>query len=106
MRELDAPGVERLTGAGIYYGAALTEAANYRDRDVFVVGGANSAGQGAMFFSRYAEKVTMLVRGSRSAGEHVPVSDRPDRQHAQHRRADAHDGHRRCWATTGSSPSR
>ncbi len=64
VRELDAPGVERLTGAGIYYGAALTEAANYRDRDVFVVGGANSAGQGAMFFSRYAKKVTMLVRGS------------------------------------------
>lgn len=64
VRRLDAPGVERLTGAGIYYGAALTEAANYRDCDVFVVGGANSAGQGAMFFSRYASKVTMLVRGS------------------------------------------
>jgi thioredoxin reductase (NADPH) len=64
VRELDAPGVSRLTGAGIYYGAALTEAANYRDQEVFVVGGANSAGQGAMFFSRYAGKVTMLVRGS------------------------------------------
>jgi thioredoxin reductase (NADPH) len=64
VRELDAPGVDRLTGAGIYYGAALTEAANYRDQEVFVVGGANSAGQGAMFFSRYANKVTMLVRGS------------------------------------------
>lgn len=63
VRKLDAPGVERLTGAGIYYGAALTEAANFRDREVFVVGGANSAGQGAMFFSRYASKVTMLVRG-------------------------------------------
>jgi thioredoxin reductase (NADPH) len=53
-----------LVGAGIYYGAALTEAATYRGRDVFIVGGANSAGQGAMFFSRYARKVTMLVRGS------------------------------------------
>jgi thioredoxin reductase (NADPH) len=71
VRELDAPGVQRLTGAGIYYGAALTEAANYRDRDVFVVGGANSAGQGAMFFSRYARKVTMLVRG---AGLHTSMS--------------------------------
>ena len=64
VRTLDAPGVERLTGAGIYYGAALTEAANYRDKPVFVVGGANSAGQGAMFFARYASQVTMLVRGS------------------------------------------
>ena len=64
VRRLDAPGVDRLTGAGIYYGAALTEAANYRDQHVFVVGGANSAGQGAMFFARYAKQVTMLVRGS------------------------------------------
>ena len=64
VRTLDAPGIERLTGAGIYYGAALTEAANYRDKPVFVVGGANSAGQGAMFFARYASQVTMLVRGS------------------------------------------
>ena len=63
VRKLDAPGVEPLTGAGVYYGAALTEAANYRDRHVYVVGGANSAGQGAMFFSRYASQVTMLVRG-------------------------------------------
>ncbi|UCC88138.1 MAG: FAD-dependent oxidoreductase [Anaerolineales bacterium] len=64
VRKLDVPGVEALSGAGVYYGAALTEAANYRDQHVFVVGGANSAGQGAMFFSRYASKVTILVRGS------------------------------------------
>ena len=64
VRRLEAPGIERLTGAGIYYGAALTEAAHYRGQQVLVVGGANSAGQAAMFFSRYAEKVTMLVRGS------------------------------------------
>ena len=64
VRKLNTPGVEELTGAGIYYGAALTEAAFYRGQDVFVVGGANSAGQGAMFFSRYARKVTMLVRSS------------------------------------------
>jgi thioredoxin reductase (NADPH) len=64
VRRLDVPGIEALSGAGIYYGAALTEAANYRGEHVFVVGGANSAGQGAMFFSRYASKVTMLVRGS------------------------------------------
>ncbi len=63
-RRLNAPGADRLAGAGIYYGAATSEAAHYRDQHVFVVGGANSAGQGAMFFSRYASKVTMLVRGS------------------------------------------
>ena len=61
---LDVPGVERLTGAGIYYGASLTEAASYRDQHVFVVGGANSAGQAAMFFSQFAKQVTMLVRGN------------------------------------------
>lgn len=64
VRELELPGIEKLNGAGVYYGAALTEAANYLDREVFVIGGANSAGQGAMFFSRYAKKVTMLVRAS------------------------------------------
>ncbi|MEJ2010686.1 MAG: FAD-dependent oxidoreductase, partial [Anaerolineales bacterium] len=64
VRTLEKPGVEELTGAGVYYGAALTEAANYREQQVYVVGGANSAGQGAMFFSRFASEVTMLVRSS------------------------------------------
>lgn len=64
VRRLDAPGVDALTGVGVFYGAALSEANTYRGRDVFVVGGANSAGQGALFFSRYARKVTMLVRGA------------------------------------------
>lgn len=64
VRQLKVPGVERLVGAGIYYGAALTEAAHYRDQYVYVVGGANSAGQAAMFFSRFASQVTMLVRGT------------------------------------------
>lgn len=63
-RKLNAPGVERLTGAGIYYGAAMTEALSCKDEDVFVIGGANSAGQAAMFFSKYARRVVMLVRGS------------------------------------------
>jgi thioredoxin reductase (NADPH) len=63
-RKLDAPGIERLTGAGIYYGAAMTEAMSTRDEDVFVVGGANSAGQAAMYFSKYARRVVMVVRGS------------------------------------------
>ena len=64
LRTLDILGIEALNGAGVYYGTALTEAAHYKGKPMFVVGGANSAGQGAMFFSRYASKVTMLVRGS------------------------------------------
>jgi thioredoxin reductase (NADPH) len=62
VRQLKAAGEESLLGAGVYYGAALFEAATYRDQDICIVGGANSAGQGALFFSRYARKVTMLVR--------------------------------------------
>jgi len=62
-RTLDMPGIERLTGAGVYYGAAATEALSCKAQDVYIVGGANSAGQGAMYLSRFARKVTMLVRG-------------------------------------------
>jgi thioredoxin reductase (NADPH) len=61
--KLDVPGADRLSGAGVYYGAALTEAMSCREEAVYVVGGANSAGQAAMHFSRYADKVHMLVRG-------------------------------------------
>jgi len=61
-RKLDIPGADRLTGSGIYYGAALVEAVSCKDEEVFVVGGANSAGQAALHFAKYACKVTMLVR--------------------------------------------
>ncbi len=63
VRRLETEGLNELLGAGVYYGAALTEAATCRGQDVCIVGGANSAGQGAMFFSRHARKVTVLVRG-------------------------------------------
>lgn len=62
-RKLDIPGMERLNGAGVYYGAAMTEAIACKGEQVYVIGGANSAGQAAMHFSKYAEHVTMLVRG-------------------------------------------
>jgi thioredoxin reductase (NADPH) len=62
-RKLDVPGAEELTGRGIYYGAALVEAVACRNEQVFIVGGANSAGQAALYFAKYASKVTMLVRG-------------------------------------------
>jgi thioredoxin reductase (NADPH) len=64
VRRLDVPGVEKFTGAGVYYGAALSEAASCRGQHVFIVGGANSAGQAALLFARYASQVTMLVRGA------------------------------------------
>ena len=63
VRELHVPGIEPFVGASAYYGAAISEAVYYRDKKVFVVGGANSAGQGAMFLSRLASEVTMLIRG-------------------------------------------
>jgi thioredoxin reductase (NADPH) len=61
-RQLNAPGFSELTGAGIYYGAALTEARACRDQHVIVIGGANSAGQAAVYFSENGAHVTMLVR--------------------------------------------
>ncbi len=64
IRTLDVPGAESLIGAGIWYGAAVAEAVTYRGEDVFVIGGANSAGQAAMMLSRFAGTVTMVVRGS------------------------------------------
>ena len=63
VRPLQVPGLEALLGIGVYYGAAMTEAATYRGQDVCIVGAGNSAGQGALFFSRYARRVTLLVRG-------------------------------------------
>jgi thioredoxin reductase (NADPH) len=62
-RQLDAPGAEALTGRGVFYGAALTEAMSCAEQDVYVVGGANSAGQAALHFARRSASVTMLVRG-------------------------------------------
>ena len=61
---LRMPGGDKLTGAGVYYGAAYTEAINYKDKDVFVVGGANSAAQGALYLTRFASKVNVLIRGA------------------------------------------
>ena len=62
-RRLQVPGVDQFTGSGVYYGAAKTEAPACKGEEVYVVGGANSAGQAAMYFSKYARKVNMLVRG-------------------------------------------
>lgn len=63
-RKLEKPGIEEFSGAGVYYGASLAEAMAYKDQDVFIVGGANSAGQAAIYFARYAKSVTMLSRST------------------------------------------
>jgi len=63
-RRLEAPGIDRLQGAGVYYGGGATEAISCKEETVYVVGGANSAGQAAMNFAKYAERVVILVRGS------------------------------------------
>jgi thioredoxin reductase (NADPH) len=62
-RRLDAPGIARLQGAGIYYGGGASEALSYQGESVYVVGGANSAGQAAIHFARYAGRVVILIRG-------------------------------------------
>ena len=61
-RKLPAQGVDKFTGAGVYYGAAMTEAHACRNKQVYVVGGGNSAGQGAVYLSQFAEQVTILIR--------------------------------------------
>lgn len=70
----DVTGIEKLTGSGVYYGASMVEALSCRDEDVFMVGGANSAGQNAVHFSKYAKTVTLVVRGdslNRSMSQYV-----------------------------------
>jgi len=62
-KQLGAPGLNEMTGRGVYYGSALTEASACIDQDVYIVGGANSAGQSAVYLSRHAKSVTLLVRG-------------------------------------------
>ena len=62
-RQLDVPGAATLTGAGVFYGAATTEAALYRDAEVAVIGAGNSAGQATVHLSRFARRVHLVVRG-------------------------------------------
>ena len=68
---LKMPGEAALSGAGVYYGAAYTEARSYKDQDVFVIGGANSAAQGALYLSRFARKVVVIARGELSAAQYL-----------------------------------
>ena len=87
-RRLGVPNLEALQGRGVFYGAAVTEARAMSGKDVFVVGGGNSAGQAAIYLSRYARQVTILVRRSSLAETMSSLPDHRDRQRAQHRGAD------------------
>src|SRR6202041_869722 len=63
-RRLEMPGIDQLRGAGVYYGGGATEALSCKGEIIYVVGGANSAGQAAMNFTKYADRVIMLIRGA------------------------------------------
>ncbi len=77
-RRLTTPGVERLTGAGVYYGAAMTEAKACANESVYIVGGANSAGQAAMYFSKYAQTGNHAGQGRVPQKQHVEIFNRSD----------------------------
>ena len=118
-RKLDAPGIDRLQGAGVYYGGGATEALSCKNEIVYVVGGANSAGQAAMNFAKYAERVVILVRGEslsstmsqylidqiKATPEHSAVGacqrGRGARRHAPGRNLDSVLGHEQDRARAG-----
>ena len=83
-----------LTGRGVFYGSAATEAPGCTGQDVYIVGGANSAGQAAVFFSRHAATVSLLVRGREPGGVHVQLPDQAAGRDRQRRGAHRHRGGR------------
>jgi thioredoxin reductase (NADPH) len=109
-RKLEAPGFAELTGAGIYYGAALTEARACKDQHVVVIGGANSAGQAAVYFAGWAGRVTMLVRGaglessmSRYLIEQIAALENVEvRTHSQAVAAEGEEAHLRALTIRGA----
>jgi thioredoxin reductase (NADPH) len=79
FRPLDLPGIEHWHGAGVYYGGVQTEASNFRDQDIVVIGAANAAAQGVLYLSKYAHKVTVLIRDSQpSWSKYLDVVIRPN----------------------------
>jgi thioredoxin reductase (NADPH) len=100
-RQLDTPGFPELTGAGVYYGAAMTEARACAEQHIVVIGGANSAGQAAVYFSGYAATVTMLVRGPslEASMSHYLIEQIAELENVEVRTgtsataAEQHDGH-------------
>ena len=93
-RQLGAAGLNEMTGRGVYYGSALTEAAACIDQDVYIVGGANSAGQAAVYLSRQAKSVTLLVRGPSLERSMSYYLIQQLMEHREHHGPDLHRGHR------------
>ncbi len=91
-RRLDAPGIDRLTGLGVYYGAALVEARSCKDEHVFIIGGANSAGQAAMHFSKYARPGNDAGARRIARKDDVEIFDRSDRSNIQYNSGDTGAG--------------
>lgn len=109
-RQLTEPGFEDLTGRGVYYGAALTEAQACREQEVIVIGAANSAGQAAVHFSGFASKVTMLVRGDgleKSMSSYLidQIAAIPNIEVRTHTRATAAHGTEQLTGLTLQTPS-
>ncbi len=107
-RQLETPGFAELTGAGIYYGAAMTEARACADQHIVVIGGANSAGQAAVYFGGYATKVTMLVRSTlEKSMSHYLIEQIAARGNIEVRSgstalaAESEDGHLKCLRVAG-----
>ncbi|HEX4483072.1 MAG TPA: FAD-dependent oxidoreductase [Solirubrobacteraceae bacterium] len=108
-RQLSTPGFPELTGAGVYYGAAMTEARACANQKIVVIGGANSAGQAAVYFSGYAASVTMLVRGAslEASMSHYLIAQIAALENVEVRTgtsataADAEDGHLTHVQVTG-----
>ncbi|MEJ7660753.1 MAG: hypothetical protein WKG07_14615 [Hymenobacter sp.] len=93
-RVLDAPGLDRLSGAGVYYGAARTEARSCSDQPVYIIGGGNSAGQAAMYLATYASPGVYRHSGRKPGRQHVGLPHRADCPNPQHRAATPHAGAR------------
>ena len=103
-RRLGIPALEELVGAGVFYGASISQAQALAGRSVYVVGGGNSAGQAAMHLSAHAGKVTILIRGESLASTHVALPHRPGRSRAEHRGAPAHRGGGRVGRGAARAP--
>ena len=104
-RELAVPDAERYRGSGLYHAAMPADAERYRDEDVLVVGGGNSAGQAATHLARHARSVRVAVRGDGPLQHHVALPGRPHRALAPHRGADRDGGGRACTAAARSTAS-
>ena len=104
-RRLGVSRLESLIGAGVFYGAAMSESRAMQNQNVFVVGAGNSAGQAALHLAKYAATVTLVARGENLARVDVELSRPRHRSKIQHHRQVAHRSDRWRWRTTRSNTS-